>query len=270
MSVIIFENGAKKASGKSGIAVPDATGYYEVVLGAFGIENTSKVFWSDRNVRKLFDNSSELIERVNNGQLYGEWGHPKMTVGMTERDYLIKLLVMHEEQYSHHIKKLELHENFKGHNNQECLGVIGWVKPYGPRGQLLEDSFKNSEVNTAFSLRSLAASKANNQGQFVKEPIKIITWDFVGEGGIACADKYHNPALESKSYDNDIIEFTKTDVLQAYRSDVLGLVGNESARGNLVDIAHQMGIKDINERMGTNITMNEVERRITHNPWLGW
>lgn len=273
MSVIVFQNEAKiTASGKTGILKPDANGYYEVVLGAFGIDNTSGIYWDDSRVKNLFTNSSDLKERINNGQLYGEWGHPKLTPGMTERDYLIKLLIMHEEQYSHHIKKVELHENFKGHNNQNCLGTIGFVKPFGPRGNLLEASFANSDMNTAFSLRSLAATRTNSVGKRIKDPIKIITWDAVGEGGIPCADKYHNPALESRSfdYDSEYVEFTKTDVVSAFNSQEIQLAGNESAKSDLVGLAESIGISDINHMLGTNLNMDDVKERVYKNNWLRW
>lgn len=269
MGVIVFDNVAKQQSGKSGVAVPDANGYYETVLGAFGIENSSRIFWSDAKVRNLFTKSSELIERISNGQLYGEWGHPKMTPGMTARDYLVKLLIMHEEQISHHIKKVELHEDFEGHNGQRCLGVIGWVKPHGPNGHCLEESLRNADINTAFSLRSLAATKVNSMGRQVKDPLKIISWDAVAEGGIACADKYHNPALESKDYSNNVIQFSETDVISAYQNTDIRAAGNESAQHHLLDVARQIGIRDLNESLVNRTTMADVER-IIKNPWLKW
>lgn len=271
MSVIVFENETNhRTPGKKGILTPDANGYYQVVLGAFGIDNSSGIFWDDSRVRRLFDNSSELTERIANGQLYGEWGHPKMTTGMTDRDFLIKLLIMHEEQFSHHIKKVELHENFQGHGGQSCLGVIGWVKPHGPCGKYLEESFANPDMNTAFSLRSLAATRTNSMGKRIKDPIKIITWDGVGEGGIPCADKSHNPALESRSFDYDErVEFTRTDIISAYQSEQMQLVGNESARGNLLEVAESIGIVNINNELGLNLTMDTVKERVG-NRWLGW
>lgn len=269
MSVIVFDNEAKKQSGKTGVSRPDANGYHEIVLGAFGIENSSRIFWDDSKVQNLFTKSSELIQRIQNGQLYGEWGHPKMSPGMSTRDYLIKLLIMHEEQCSHHIKRVELHENFKGHDNQTCLGVIGWVKPHGPNGHHLEDSLTNPDMNTAFSLRSIAAEKTNSMGRLVKNPLKIITWDAVGEGGIACADKYHNPALESKQWDNDVIEFTEADIVSAYQSQNIRAAGNESAQHHILDIARQIGINDLNKHVNNRLTMDNVER-IVKNKWLGW
>lgn len=268
MSVIVFENTAKQQSGKTGESIPDANGYHQIVLGAFGIENSSKIFWSDAKVKNLFTNSSELQERVSNGELYGEWGHPKMTPGMTARDFLIKLLVMHEEQISHHIKKLELHENFKGHGGQDCLGVIGWVKPHGPRAEVLDAALRNPDMNTSFSLRSLAATKTNSMGATVKDPIKIITWDAVAEPGIRCADKYHNPAVESRSFDN-VIQFTETDIISAYQSDTVKAAGNESAAHHLMDIARQVGLTEINKNLNNRVKMGDIDR-IVRNPWLKW
>ena len=96
-SQVVFEFTRMKAAGKNGTIKPDASGYYDVILGAFNIHNASKAYYPFNEVKNLFTKSSDLMERVGNGQLYGEWGHPKPDPGMSDREYLIKLLTMHEE-----------------------------------------------------------------------------------------------------------------------------------------------------------------------------
>lgn len=258
-AVLVFENTSFKKSGKSGILEPDATGYYEVVLGAFGSHNSSGAYYPDDKVKKLFTSSSELMNRVQNGRLYGEWGHPKMDPGMSTRDYLVKLLIMHEEQFSHHIKKLELHENFTNANNTPCLGVIGWVKPFGPRGHLLEESLKTPEQNCCFSLRSISLDSRDSSGRLIKNPVKIITYDCVGEPGLDVADKYHNPAVESRTFEVPTRhEFTETDVLRAINTTNQAGAGLESAVPALEAIARSIGITNLDKPIGNRNVKTDV------------
>lgn len=199
MSTLVFESNRMQMTGKRGITKPDASGYYEVILGGFNIHNSGGAYYPYNEVKNLFTSSSDLMQRVSNGQLYGEWGHPKMSPGMSDRDYLIKLLTMHEEQISHHIKRIELNENFKSPEGGTCVGVVGWVKPFGPKAAMVEQGLNTPEINFAFSLRSISHDKRAPDGKLIKVPVKIQTYDAVAEQGIEIADKYNNPAVESRT-----------------------------------------------------------------------
>lgn len=269
-AILVFENTSFKESGKSGVLKPDASGHYEVVLGAFGSHNSSGAYYPDDKVKKLFTNSSELMNRTQNGRLYGEWGHPKMDPGMTTRDYLVKLLIMHEEQFSHHIKKLELHENFTNANNTPCLGVIGWIKPFGPHGHLLEESFNTPEQNCCFSLRSISLDSRDSSGRLIKNPVKIVTYDAVGEPGLDVADKYHNPAVESRTFSDNFNtrhEFTETDVLSAMENAHKTHIGLESAVPALESMARLIGITNLDEPVGRRNVKADARNL---NKWMSW
>lgn len=198
MSNTIFTFTRMKAAGKSGILKPDASGYYDVVLGAFNTHNASGAYYPFNDVKKLFTQSSDLMERVTNGQLYGEWGHPKPDPGMSDREYLIKLLTMHEEHISHHIRRIELDESFKDVDGKTCIGVMGSVKPFGPKGEYVREGLETPDINFAFSLRSISHDRRAPDGTLIKVPVKIQTYDGVLEQGIHVADKVNNPAVESK------------------------------------------------------------------------
>lgn len=271
-AILVFENTSFKESGKSGVMTPDASGYYEVTLGAFGTLNSSGAYYPTDKVKKLFENSSELMNRTQNGRLYGEWGHPKMDPGMTTRDYLVKLLIMHEENISHHIKKLELHENFKNADGSNCLGVVGWVKPFGPQAKHIQDAFDTPEQNCCFSLRSISLDSYEKSGRLVKNPVKIISWDGVGEPGIDVADKYHNPALESRiSLPEDKVvsvhQFTETDVLDAFNRATGYGAGLESALPALQELATSIGMGPLNSVAGDR-RVNKDAKSIQK--WMTW
>lgn len=260
MSVLVYENTAKAATGKTGIIRPDANGYYQVLLGAFRIHNASGSYYDDASsVRKLFTSSSELMNRVNNGRLYGEWGHPKWTPGMTERDYLLKLLTVHEEQISHHIKKLELDDNFKSPEGGTCLAVYGWVKPFGPKEAMIREALNNPDQNACFSIRSISRDTRLPNGKVVKTIVKIGTWDGVGEPGIDIADKYHNPGLESRH------TFSLTDVEAAMELAETRGSGLESAKAGLNTLYESLR-KDIPP---STIRMSGLGKTEA-NRWLNW
>ena len=271
-AILVFENTSFKKSGKTGVMTPDASGYYEVTLGAFGTANSSGGYYPDDKVKNLFTSSSELMNRTQNGRLYGEWGHPKMDPGMTTREYLVKLLIMHEEQTSHHIKKLELHENFKNADGTNCLGVIGWVKPFWPQGKHIQDSFDTPEQNCCFSLRSISLDSRDMGGRLIKNPVKIVTWDGVGEPGIDVADKYHNPAVESRiaAQDDRFIskyQFTESDLLEAAQSSYLVGVGVESAMPALQELASSIGMGRLDQSVGRRHVHNDAK---SIQKWMGW
>lgn len=270
-AILVFENTSFKKSGKTGVMRPDASGYYDITLGAFGVNNASGDYYPTDKVKNLFTSSSELINRTQNGRLYGEWGHPKFNPGMTTRDYLIKLLIMHEEQISHHIKTLELHENFVNVDGSKCIGVIGRVKPFGPQASHVQDSFDNPEQNACFSVRSISLDSRDKSGRVVKNPVKIITYDFVGEPGIDVADKYHNPAIESRAvYHNELVtahRFTEADVVGAFSRATGTVVGLESALPALQDLADSIGLGKLDSTVGSRAPQTDAK---SIQKWMTW
>lgn len=270
-AILVFENTSFKKSGKTGVMRPDASGYYQVTLGAFGTENSSGSYYPTDKVKNLFTSSSELMNRTQNGRLYGEWGHPKFDPGMTTRDYLVKLLIMHEEQISHHIKTLELHDGFVNVDGSKCLGVIGHIRPYGPQAKMVQDGFDNPEQNFCFSLRSISLDSRDKAGRLVKNPVKIVTYDAVGEPGIDVADKYHNPAVESRIAVGEIEvtahQFTESDVVSAFSKSVGVSVGLESALPALQDLADSMGLGKLNSIAGNRGIKSDAK---TIQKWMTW
>lgn len=262
---LVFENTVMAQAGHDGVLRPNANGLYEVNMGAFDITNSAGAYYSTDGVRDLFASSSELMRRVSQGQLYGEWGHPKRDPGMTDRDYLIKLLIMHEEQISHHIAKIELHENYKLPDGRTCLAVIGHVRPFGPRAAMVEQGLSTPDMNLCFSLRSISIDAPNNMGQIVKKVVKIVTWDGVLEPGIQLANKYDTkPSVESRHI------FSLTDieaaVEQAYSQSQL-VPAMESAAHDL----ERLGDELRKGRLRTqDMTAVGISRLIKKNNLSGW
>lgn len=183
---------------KKGTLRCDPDGYYDVVLGALDYWNSAGAFYAYQPAKKLFEDSSALQRRVAKGVLRGELGHPKKLPGMTDRQYLMRILEIDEKCVSHHIKEVTIDEsNVKDKQGNSVIAIMGRVKPAGPYAQALADSLENPNENTCFSIRSITEDIIDSRGNRIKHLVEIVTWDAVNEPGLAIANKYDAPALES-------------------------------------------------------------------------
>lgn len=183
--------------GKStGILKPmDASGYRRIVLGGVGLLNSAGQQYTDeQEVIALFEKSSNLQRRIAAGRLYSELGHPKMD-GLDEEAFLIRILSLYEEKEVGHFRKVELVPG-EDENGRPCRVIYGEVRPSGPHAAVLEDKFMNGWTDTCFSIRCMT-DVFRSFGRVQKKITEIITWDMVGEPGIAIASKYRSPATES-------------------------------------------------------------------------
>ena len=194
---VVFNCTALMGTNKAGVLKPDNNGYYSVVLGAFDFLNSAGENYPFETAKKLFKHSSSLMRRVKNGYCRGELDHPKKEPGMSHRDYVERILTIDSKCVSHHIKSLRVDTSaIKDNNNKPIIAVLGEVKPSGPYGDSLRESFKNPDENVAFSLRSLVKPRLNN-GRVEKDLKVLVTYDQVNEGGISVASKYTSPSLEN-------------------------------------------------------------------------
>lgn len=186
-------------STKTGKLTPDANGYYTVVLGALDFFNSAGAFYDYNSAKSLFESSSSLMRRVNSGALRGEYGHPKFTPGMTNHQFLMRIMDINEQSASHHIKAVWIDEtSVKDSNGKTVVAIMGSVKPLaGQFGDMLLASLQNPDENVCFSIRSLTEDIVNSQGVTIKTLREIITWDYVNEPGISVANKFSFPSLES-------------------------------------------------------------------------
>ncbi len=175
-----------------GIARPDGDGYYDMPMAVFGIPTRNRTYYEVSDfVDQIVGKESYVNKLLTDGNLYGEYGHPDVT-GLTQDQIISRLLMIDEKQHSHHIKQLATGDEL------ETGGKIlnGKVKPFGPYGKYLQDNLDNPAMNTAFSLRSIAASR--NEGDIIRRNIKkLVTFDAVGVGGYAEASKRYSSATES-------------------------------------------------------------------------
>lgn len=190
----------KLAIGKKGILPPDASGYYTMPIGALNTLNSSGQYYTLQGAEQLFQSSSIFQRRISNGCLKGESGHPKREPNMSLEDYMARVLHIEETNVCCHFRKVWLDYDFGKNNpqfkNPQMVAIMGEVKPSGPRGDSLRESFENPHENVCFSIRSLTRN-FYQRGVCNRVLEQIINFDNVTEPGIANATMWSAPALES-------------------------------------------------------------------------
>lgn len=226
----------------------DSNGYYYVTLGALNCYNSAGAYYVADGVKDLIENQSNLLaRRLQNGYLNGEMGHPDFVPGMTHNDFLVRNLKIHQPNISHHIKSVELKptdEDSGMPGGGKIIKVMGWVKPAGEKGPYLKEVLDNPDVNVAFSVRSLT-NDTPVKGVIVKKIIQIITWDWVVEPGIKCANKWNTLAMESL----DIASFNIRDLEKVIENqERLGVSNEDSAnmKSILVEAKHSFRVSSCN------------------------
>lgn len=225
---IRFVSNQFQVPGKKNIITPDENGYYQVVLGGLNIINSVGEFYTATGATELFSRSSDLMRRINNKNLKGECGHPKQCPGESDDAYYRRAMTIEETNVSHHIAWVELDENFgKNHpefKNPDIIGIIGKVRPTGPHGASLKADLDNPMTNVNFSIRALSAN-SYRAGRCIRTLGHIETWDWVTEPGLAIANKFSSPALES------FIDLKLSErILTTIVTDVRSPLATESAK----------------------------------------
>lgn len=210
---IVYGNTILKNLGKKGILKPDTDGYYTVVLGALGVDNSAGEHYINSEVsRSTFAEGSTLHNRLGKGLLRGEWGHPKPQLYPNMRAFERRVRMIDEDRISHHIRSVWLEEVTV--DGQRLLCILGEVCPSGPYGDALKKALDNPDENVTFSGRYYS-NLTTRGGQTVREIHTCGTWDFVSEPGIDSAHKYNSPSLES----SEDIYLTQRDIMAAAETE---------------------------------------------------
>lgn len=195
MDKLVFACTALLGTTKVGKLTPDENGYYDLILGALEFDNSYGAQYSLRSAQELFKASSSLVRRMNNGYCKSECGHPKREPGMTDDDFLYRIMRIEETRVCAHIKKVWIDFDSVKHKGRPVIAIRGLVKPSGPLGPSLKESLENPDENVAFSIRSITDDEIY-RGKHIKHFREIITWDFVTEPGLSIANKFQHPSLE--------------------------------------------------------------------------
>lgn len=232
MSGVSFVATALMGTNKVGNLAPDSDGYYEVVLGGFETDNEHGHYYSfEKQTQNLFEESSQLMRQIKAGNLFGEYGHPKRAPGENIMDFLKRCILVNEKMQSHHIRKVSLDfKNVTDAKKRTIVAVLGEIKPLGPYADSLRDILNTKSANCCFSVRAQTDDVDMPNGKEKRSVKSIITWDYVGDPGVATSSKFHAPKLES--FHDEFVDYS---VLAKLRDEVAtGYIKMESAAGGRI------------------------------------
>lgn len=226
---------------KAGVMVADENGFYDMVLGGFNVHNSADAWypWCP-SVQQLFAKTSSFQRRILDGALRGELGHPRMLPGMTDRQFMARIMDIYEPNVCQHFGEVWADDQlFKGRDGQPIIAILGKVKPFGAKKEALLDALETPKANACQSIRSLTDDNIR-RGRLEKEVRAIITYDHVNEPGIGIARKWNAPGLEDMG-DTMTISRDMLDELVARRNSA-GL-GNESSSNVAKSIILDIGAR---------------------------
>ena len=179
-------------NGKKNILKTDSNGYYTIPVMALKKISSNNTYYDTPSFSTIIsDEKSNFKDRLTSGCLYGEWGHPDLSQYKDKRESFQRLIKVDEDRVSHHIKSLSVEDDV----------VEASIRPYGPYGSYLEDSFNTPTINTAFSLRSLTKdtrmkSPETDKDVIYKNLVHLTTFDCVLNPGFKEATKMFAKSLE--------------------------------------------------------------------------
>jgi len=183
-------------TGKKGKLVKDDKGYYEIALGAFNVTSSRGEYYPFLDqVAAMFKPTGTIMRQLQKGIVIAEDDHPKPTPGMSEDDWIERVLYLDDNNKVEHIASVRI-EDAKDENGKPIVLTIGRVKPEGPKSHLVEGVYENPDENLYHSIRTLAIPVFTLRGK-EKHVTEIVTWDKVREGGVDNSDKYSTPSMEA-------------------------------------------------------------------------
>lgn len=202
MNSIMFSCVSLAGTNKVGNLVKTPDGYYTMVVGALNMFNSGGAFYPYDAVKELFAQSSQFMRRIQRGALRGEYGHPvqydeKAGRRIPDDEFAARCLRIDEKNVCVHHRKIWLDfDNVKDKSGRPVIAIMSELTPDGPYASVLERTLQNPSANVCFSVRSFTKDSVRN-GRLEKVLKTIVTWDYVNEPGIAVAEKFNSPALES-------------------------------------------------------------------------
>jgi hypothetical protein len=239
MNSIRFGCTALTGVNKVGNLKQDDNGYYSMVVGALNVFNSAGQYYVYEKSREMFEESSQLMRRVARGALRGEYGHPKPQIGQSDEQFARRVMTIDEDKICCHHKELVLDfERIKDEQGRPIIAIISKVYPSGPLGHVLDRQLKNKDENVCFSIRSFTRDFMD-RGVTKRVLQTVVTFDYVNEPGIAAANKYMSPALESRG--DDIIIKRGTLERAVNEAQQNNGIGNESVVLTASELFNNMG-----------------------------
>lgn len=182
---------------KMGHIKQDQDGYWTMPVGGLDVFNTSGQKYVYEEAKHLFEESSVFMRRVKKGTLRAENGHPVKTPGMSEKDYVRRVLTIDERNVCAYHKAIWLDfESIKDKNGKPVIAIMSKLCPSGPHADMVERRLKQPGENVCWSIRSFTRDYMD-RGVYKRALETIVTFDLVNEPGIEFAEKFSTPSMEA-------------------------------------------------------------------------
>jgi len=201
--------------GRSLKAAPrDEHGYYQgVPLAAFNtITRNRTVYDVQSMIDQITNPKSSFNIRLTEGNLIGEWGHPRVDIKTTAG--MMRVLDLDNTREACCYRKIYSRKM----DDSDVVLILGDVKPSGPYGKYFEERMDDPTRNCAFSLRSLTKDTFDRSANVIyRKVIKLVTFDAgVPSGGYKEASKRYmvsNEELMSVNID-DVFTYESALMIQ--------------------------------------------------------
>lgn len=197
MNTVRFSCTSLQGTPKKGVLKADENGYYTLPVGGLNVMNSGGQWYEYDGAKALFEESSQFMRRIKRGALRGENGHPKPQPNWSEDEYAMRILTIDESNVCAHFSEIYLDfDSFKSDDGNKIIAIMAKVTPSGKLSHILEKALNNPKENVCFSIRAFTADSyvRNRYHRVLKN---IVTFDYVNEPGIAIAEKFKSPAMES-------------------------------------------------------------------------
>jgi hypothetical protein len=219
MSNIIFSIQTLQTDGGGSLksVKPSADGVYcDVPVAVIGLPSRNRAVYDlETTLAAMSDPSSRFYKNLAEGNLEGEWGHPKLPPVLTKEDKIaaiMRTLTIDRECVSHYFTKIRTQKASNGSH----VVVFADVVPFGPYGKYLQESFADAKRNTCFSLRSLTSDPTPlPNGCALKKMKMLVTFDAVDGPGFEMASKRYMPGTESYAIaDEQLLTASVSEIIQ--------------------------------------------------------
>lgn len=247
-----------------GIVKPDSDGYFRLLIGALNVENSlGHVYVASQQAIALFDKSSLFQRRIKNGNLRGEWGHPKRQPGMKDEELIDRMFIVDEANTAVHYRAIELDMNFGKnnpfYNNPSMVGIMAELKPSGYKEQEARNMLMNKFENVCFSLRGFTDDVPNGY-RIMRSIRQIMTFDMVCEPGVTSSTKWDSSAIKGQSNlameSMDDFEVSRMMMEEVIRRAQQSSLATEDSRSMMMELYNSM-----RERTVPRAAFDKVNKR---------
>lgn len=189
-------------------------GYYVAPLGACNATSrATNEYFEPESVQALLAPGSPFQTFINEGCLYGEYGHPKPVPGEKPEAFLSRCSYVSEERTSHFIRKVWC-QKLNPSDPASPIVQMGEILPFGIFKEIAQDALSNRDINASFSVRAWV-DRVVKFGRIIAITKGIVTWDLITRAGMPEATKFTAPlalalSQQNMQYYNNLLEVVST------------------------------------------------------------